>query len=93
MLKNADLHHPSCKVVMYRRKSASPVLNVLRHLLSEFQCPLTKNTGSQKSESMRCIAIWNLSSVRLWMVTCVHSVQVGHRESLMCTVYKRCEVF
>jgi len=28
-VKNADLHHPSCTVVMYRRKSASPVLNVL----------------------------------------------------------------
>jgi len=28
-VKNADLHHPSCTVVMYRRKSASPVHNVL----------------------------------------------------------------
>ena len=28
-VKNADLHHPSCTVVMYKRKSASPVLNVL----------------------------------------------------------------
>ena len=27
--KNADLCHPSCTVVMYKRKSASPVLNVL----------------------------------------------------------------
>jgi hypothetical protein len=29
-VKNADLHHPSCTVVMYKRKSASPILNVLR---------------------------------------------------------------
>jgi len=28
-VKNADLRHPSCTVVMYRRKSASPVRNVL----------------------------------------------------------------
>jgi hypothetical protein len=29
-VKNADLRHPSCTVVMYRRKSASPIHNVLR---------------------------------------------------------------
>jgi len=29
VLKKADLRHPSCTVVMYRRKSASPVHNVL----------------------------------------------------------------
>ena len=29
-VKNADLRHPSCTVVMQRRKSASPILNVLR---------------------------------------------------------------
>ena len=28
-VKNADLRHPSCTVVMQKRKSASPVLNVL----------------------------------------------------------------
>ena len=28
-VKNADLRHPSCTVVMYRRKSAAPVHNVL----------------------------------------------------------------
>ena len=28
-VKNSDLRHPSCTVVMYRRKSASPVHNVL----------------------------------------------------------------
>jgi len=28
-VKNADLRHPSCTVVMYRRKSASPVIKVL----------------------------------------------------------------
>ena len=30
-VKNADLRHPSCTVVMQKRKSASPVLNVLSH--------------------------------------------------------------
>jgi len=29
-VKNADLRHPSCTVVIFRRKSASPVRNVLR---------------------------------------------------------------
>jgi len=29
-IKNADLRHPSCTVVMYRHKSASPVHNVLK---------------------------------------------------------------
>jgi len=28
-VKNADLSHPSCTVVMQRRKSVSPVHNVL----------------------------------------------------------------
>jgi hypothetical protein len=28
-VKNTDLRHPSCTVVMYKHKSASPVLNVL----------------------------------------------------------------
>ena len=28
-VKNADLRHPSCTVVMEKRKSASPVLSVL----------------------------------------------------------------
>jgi len=29
-VKNVDLRHPSCTVVMLKRKTASPVLNVLR---------------------------------------------------------------
>jgi hypothetical protein len=29
-VKNADLRQPSCTVVMYKRKFASPVLNVLK---------------------------------------------------------------
>ena len=29
-VKNADLRHPSCAVVMKKRKFASPVLNVLK---------------------------------------------------------------
>ena len=28
-VKNTDLRHPSCTVVIQKRKSASPVLNVL----------------------------------------------------------------
>ena len=31
-IKHADLRHPSCTVVMYRHKSASPVHNVLSKL-------------------------------------------------------------
>ena len=39
-VKNADLLHPSCTVVMYRRKSASPVHNVLRERTLGLQaCP------------------------------------------------------
>jgi len=30
-VKNADLRHPSCTVVMYKLKSASPFLNLLRN--------------------------------------------------------------
>ena len=37
-VKNADLCHLSCTVVMHRRKSASPVLNVLHN-----QQPCTYN--------------------------------------------------
>jgi hypothetical protein len=33
-VKNADLHHLSCTVVMYKRKSASPVHNVLMYTQS-----------------------------------------------------------
>ena len=32
-VKNADLRHPSCTVVGEKRKSASPVLNVLRSVM------------------------------------------------------------
>ena len=32
-VKNTDLHHSSCTVVMQKRKSASPVLNVLIYSL------------------------------------------------------------
>ena len=34
-VKNAHLRHPSCTVVMYRHKSASPVHSVLRRLERE----------------------------------------------------------
>ena len=33
-VKNADLPHPSCTVVMQKRKSASPVLNMLMDWIS-----------------------------------------------------------
>ena len=42
-VKNADLRHPSSIVVMQKRKSASPVLNVLRLLISIF-CRAPKRT-------------------------------------------------
>jgi len=35
-VKNADVCHLSCTVVMYRRKSASPVHNVLSYVGLEF---------------------------------------------------------
>ena len=41
-VKNADLRHPSCTVVMYKRKSASPVLNVL--ICLKLQTPQCFNT-------------------------------------------------
>ena len=34
-VKNADLRHPSCTVVMQKRKSASPVLNVLKDVVDD----------------------------------------------------------
>ena len=36
-VKNTDLRHPSCTVVIRRRKSASPVLNVLSRMLNGTQ--------------------------------------------------------
>jgi len=41
-VKNADLLHPSCTVVMYRHKSASPVHNVLM-------------SGNSETGSMYCV--------------------------------------
>ena len=38
-VKNADLRHPSCTVVMNRRKSVSPVHNVLIYMC----CTMSKN--------------------------------------------------
>ena len=34
-VKNADLRHLSCTVVMQKRKSASPVLSVLRNMMCD----------------------------------------------------------
>ena len=34
-VKNADLRHPSCTVVMSKSKSASPVLNVLKKIYKQ----------------------------------------------------------
>ena len=39
-VKNADVRHPSSTVVMHRRKSASPVHNVLRLNKSAFALDL-----------------------------------------------------
>jgi len=42
-VKNADVRHPSSTVVMHRRKSASPVHNVLKwfkSVLCEIICAL-----------------------------------------------------
>jgi len=44
-VKNADLRHPSCTVVMQRRKSASPVHNVL--IIPYNTVLLEKPTNSQ----------------------------------------------
>ena len=52
-VKNADLRHPSCTVVMYRRKSASPIHNVLtnRHIFvtlmpAQFQDHILRGTNN-----------------------------------------------
>jgi len=53
-VKHADLRHPSCTVVMYKRKSASPVLNVL--IFSILVINTTKhsdNTTQQSVENVR----------------------------------------
>jgi len=44
-VKNADLRHPSCTVVMYRRKSASLVLNVLTKTKILFSPTLINKTA------------------------------------------------
>jgi len=37
-VKNANMHHPSCTVVTWKRKSASPVRNVLSPCIPSFSC-------------------------------------------------------
>jgi len=44
-VKNADSRHPSCTVLMYRRKSAPPVHNVL----SFYSCSLLSDCSQQKT--------------------------------------------
>jgi len=40
-VKNTDLRHPSCTVVMQKSKSASPVLNVLRKYFGAYSLCIT----------------------------------------------------
>ena len=47
-VKNADLRHPSCTVVMQKRKSASPVLSVLRNA----ELPATNAGYIQRAQAM-----------------------------------------
>jgi hypothetical protein len=49
-VKNADLRHPSRTVVMYRRKSVSPVHNVL--INTEF----IKAEGDPNAKNSECIS-------------------------------------
>jgi len=44
-IKNADVRHPSCTVVMYRRKSAAPVHNVLIRLFYLQACITLSSCG------------------------------------------------
>jgi len=54
-VKNADLRHPSCTVVMYRHKSASPVHNVLR--MSEQYLYFHNNFMTQIGENVPFIYV------------------------------------
>jgi len=47
-VKNADLPHPSCTVVMQRRKSASPIRTVLKCLKS---CRYTPKYNMERRRS------------------------------------------
>ena len=47
-VKNADVRHPSSTVVMHRRKSASPVHNVLSDYVSQaMACQTCSGPGSE----------------------------------------------
>ena len=48
-VKNADLRHPSRTVVMQRRKSASPVHNVLRRSEGDSYADFVECTKSSES--------------------------------------------
>ena len=55
-VKNADLRHPSCTVVMQRRKCVSPVLSVLSYVVA--QCTdhdITFISKEYQSELVLCV--------------------------------------
>ena len=56
-VKNADLRHPSYTVVMKKRKSASPVLNVLRFKL------FSKETLSVRPNTVSGTQVVSLTSI------------------------------
>ena len=61
-VKNADLPHPSCTVVIEKRKSASPVLNVLIRRLQIAW-------ALQIQLFLILKQIWSLQTVRHWTVS------------------------
>ena len=68
-VKNADLRHPSCTAVMQKRKSASPVLNVLM------------SSGSKKNEprSTRLSALIASRSQRMWAKVSLSAPHILHK--------------
>jgi len=61
-VKNADLRHPSCTVVMYKHKSASPIHNVLIPTMVETLAPTFCKLPAfvhclKTSETLLCITM------------------------------------
>ena len=59
-VKNADVCHPSCTVVMYRRKSAPPVHNVL--IIGQPDHMLRDLRNSKGSTELSANSMWILAS-------------------------------
>ena len=57
-VKNANLRHPSCTVVMLKRKTASPVLSVLMHILC-FMCGIAVHLRFTKINSVGIMKKYN----------------------------------